>query len=124
MGGYKTEIPVIGYTYFGDGNDPGSEAEVALQQKEQGYAEMKLKVGVNIVSRDIKRVEAVRNAMGDDFILACGANRAWTVDQVLEFALSVVDLDLACLEELVRWHNEVDGMSRVRSSGQCRPKRI
>ena len=85
---------------------------------------MKLKVGCNAASRDIKRVEAVRNAVGGDFILACDANRAWTVDQALEFARSVADLDLACLEEPVRWHNEVDGMSRVRSSGQCRPKRI
>jgi D-galactarolactone cycloisomerase len=117
LGGCKTEIPIIGYTYFEDGNDPGSEAEVALQQQEQGYAGTKLKVGDSVISRDTKRVEAIRNAVGSDFILACDANRAWTVDQALEFARSVADLDLAWLEEPVRWHNEVDGMSRVRNAG-------
>lgn len=118
LGGCKSEIPIIGYTYFEDGNDPGSEAEVARQQQEQGYAGTKLKVGDDVVSRDVKRVEAVRNAVGSDFILACDANRAWTVEQSLEFARSVADLDLAWLEEPVRWHNEVEGMSRVRSAGR------
>lgn len=117
LGGCKNEIPIIGYTYFEDGNDLGSEAEVARHQQEQGYAGTKLKVGDDVVSRDVKRVEAVRNAVGSDFILACDANRAWTVAQSLEFARSVVDLNLAWLEEPVRWHNEVEGMSQVRNAG-------
>jgi len=116
LGSCKTEVPIIGYTYFEDDLDSGSEAEVALRQKEQGYAGTKLKVGDEVVSRDIWRVEAIRRAVGEDFILACDANRAWTVEQALEFARSVADLDIAWLEEPVRWHNEVEGMRRVREA--------
>ena len=33
LGGCKNEVPIIGYTYFEDDVDAGSEAEVALHQK-------------------------------------------------------------------------------------------
>ena len=38
LGGCKSEIPIIGYTYFEDGTDIVPEAELVLSQKEQGYA--------------------------------------------------------------------------------------
>ena len=116
LGGCKSEIPIIGYTYFEDGTDTVPEAELVLSQKEQGYAGTKLKVGDEVVARDVKRVEDIRGLVGDDFILACDANRAWTVDQALYFARNVADLNVAWLEEPVRWQNEVDGMRRVRES--------
>ena len=116
LGGCKSEIPIIGYTYFEDGTDTAPEAELVLSQKEQGYAGTKLKVGDEVVARDVKRVEDIRRLVGDDFILACDANRAWTVDQALYFARNVADLNVAWLEEPVRWQNEVDGMRRVRES--------
>ena len=71
-------------------------------------------MGDEVVSNDVRRVEAVRGAVGEDFILACDANRAWTVEQGLEFARSVAGLDVAWLEEPVQWHNEVERMRRVR----------
>ena len=82
-------MPIIGYTYFDDGEDSGSEAEVVLSQQEQGYAGTKLKVGDDVVARDVRRVEAIRSLVGDDFILACDANRAgrwnrlWTLPGTL-----------------------------------------
>ena len=72
-----------------------------------------------MVSNDVLRVEFVRRAVGDDFILVGDANRAWTVEQALEFARSVADLNIGWLEEPVRWHNEVEGMRRVRGSHHC-----
>ena len=116
LGGCKPEVPIIGYTYFDDGEDSGSEAEVVLLQQERGYAGTKLKVGDDVVARDVRRVEAIRSLVGDDFILACDANRAWSVEQALDFARNVASLNVAWLEEPVRWHNEVDGMRRVRES--------
>ena len=118
LGGCKTEIPIIGYTYFEDERDTGSEAELVLSQKQQGLAGTKLKVGDVVVSRDIRRVEAIRSVVGDDFILACDANRAWSIDQALEFANGVAGLGIAWLEEPVRWHNQVEGMRRVREATQ------
>ena len=49
LGGCKSEIPIIGYTYFEDGTDTMPEAELVLSQKEQGYAGTKLKVGDEVV---------------------------------------------------------------------------
>lgn len=116
IGGARAELPIIGYTYYEDDQPYEYVADVALQQAEQGYAGTKLKVGGVAVKDDVSRVTFVRKAVGDDFILACDANRAWTVAEALDFARRTADLGLAWLEEPVRWHGEVDGMRRVRES--------
>ena len=45
LGGCKTEVPIIGYTYYGESDEPQEIAETAARQKALGYAGTKLKVG-------------------------------------------------------------------------------
>ena len=116
LGGSKTELPIIGYTYYEESAKPEAIAEDVVRQKESGYAGTKLKVGGVSVEDDVKRVEAVRGAVGEDFILACDANMAWTPESAIQFAHSVADLSIAWLEEPVRWYQELDGMRRVREA--------
>jgi D-arabinonate dehydratase len=116
IGGHKDELPIIGYGYYEEGQDLEAIADIMVQQKEMGYAGTKLKVGGTSVEEDLKRVDAIRKAVGGEFILACDANRAWTPAEAIRFARGAEGYDIAWLEEPVRWHNEVAGMRRVRES--------
>ena len=51
------------------------------------------------------RVEAIRKGIGDDFILGCDANMAWTPREAIQFAKGVEDYNIAWLEEPVHWYN-------------------
>ena len=114
LGGSKEEIPIIGYAYYADDETPEVIAGMVAEQGAAGYAGTKLKVGAAPVEYEIERVKAIREAVGDDFILACDANRAWTPRQAIEFANGVEDQGVAWFEEPIRWHNERDGMAEVR----------
>ena len=65
-------------------------------------------------SEDIERVRAIRHTLGDDFLIVCDANQAWTVEEALRFADGVREYNLAWLEEPVRWHNATEAMAQVR----------
>ncbi len=116
LGGCKPEIPIIGYGYYQEGDELEAIADVMVRQKEMGYAGTKLKVGGTAVQDDVRRVEAIRKAVGSDFILACDANMAWTPQEAIRFAREAEEYDIAWLEEPVRWHNQVEGMRRVREA--------
>ena len=116
LGGAKSDLPVIGYGYFDEDLEPEAVAESVVGYKEAGYAGIKLKVGGATIADDLKRVEAIRSALGADFILACDANMAWSPEAAVEFAREASDLGIAWLEEPVQWHQQVDGMRRVREA--------
>ena len=120
LGGCKEDLPVIGYCYYDKGESAESIAETMLGQKESGYGGTKLKVGGVAVEEDVRRVAAIRKAVGDDFILACDANMAWTIDEALRFARQAQEYGIAWLEEPVRWHCQVEGMRRVRQETAMR----
>ena len=120
LGGAKTDLPAIGYGYFDEDLDPEAVADAAAGYRDDGYAGMKLKVGSAAVHADLKRVEAIRRAVGGDFILACDANMAWTPESAVEFAAAAAHLGIAWLEEPVRWHQQIDGMRRVREATAVR----
>ena len=116
LGGSKTEVPIIGYAYYADDETPEIIAGMVAEQHAAGYAGTKLKVGAASVDYEIDRVKAIRKVVGDDFILACDANQAWTPQQAITFANGVEDQGIAWFEEPVRWHNDRDGMAQVRQA--------
>ena len=114
LGGYRDRVPVIaigGYYEAGKGQDALNEE--MLYYKELQLAGVKLKVGRKPVAEDIARVHAVREAVGDSFIIACDANQAWTVQQAIEFCRAVEPLNLRWIEEPVRWYDQLGGMRAV-----------
>ena len=116
IGGYRDEVPIIGYGYYEESEDLEAIAETMVRHKEAAYAGTKLKGGGAPIEDDITRVRAIRRAVGDDFILACDANMAWTPEQAIEFAMGTEEYDLAWLEEPVRWYDQVEGMRKVREA--------
>jgi L-alanine-DL-glutamate epimerase-like enolase superfamily enzyme len=117
LGGFRDKVPVIaigGYYKAGKGQDQLNEE--MMHYKEMGLAGVKFKVGRVSVAEDIKRVTRVRELVGDDFAIACDANQAWTPDDAILFCREAESLNLAWIEEPVRWYDQLDGLRRVRES--------
>ncbi len=119
LGGTRERVPVIaigGYykTAGGQGADPIRD-EIAYY-RELGLAGMKFKVGRANITEDIERVARARAAAGDDFIIACDANQAWTPQQAIEFCKAVEPLKIEWMEEPVRWYDQLEGLRRVAES--------
>ena len=118
LGGFRDEVPVIaiGGYYMKGGKLADLEEEVEYY-KEQQISGMKLKVGSYSVEEDIERVHLARRTGGADFHLCTDTNQGWTVEEAMRFARGVSDLNLAWIEEPVRWHDQIEGNARVRTVG-------
>lgn len=118
LGGCRDRLPVIaigGYVMTGN-TSADLETEIHYYM-EQGIHGMKLKVGKLSVEEDIARTQVARKAGGPRFHLCTDANQSWTVEEAMAFARGVGGLNLAWLEEPVRWYDQIEGNARVRSLG-------
>ncbi|MCL4505257.1 MAG: mandelate racemase/muconate lactonizing enzyme family protein [Chloroflexi bacterium] len=118
LGGYRECVPVLaigGYVMAGKTlADLAGEIEY---YKAHGIFGMKLKVGHLSVEEDIERTRLARKVGGPTFHLCTDSNQAWRTDEAMTFARGVLDLNLAWLEEPVRWYEQIEGNARLRSLG-------
>ena len=83
-GGYRSRLPMIAIGgYYNTRVDLPTEIDGLL---ELGVGGLKLKVGGLDPDGDAARARTVRQAAGDDFILAADANQAWTPREAIRFA--------------------------------------
>lgn len=90
--GYSTAPGWLGYS---------DEKMVRLAKEaveEQGFKQIKLKVGGN-VEDDKRRLKLAREAIGPDIKLAVDANQVWDVPDAIEWINQLQDYDLAWVEE-------------------------
>ncbi|MGP4017450.1 mandelate racemase/muconate lactonizing enzyme family protein [Saccharopolyspora sp. 5N708] len=106
--------PIIIAGYYAPGKDLAALRDEFEGIKAQGFAGAKVKVGGVSPQEDARRIEAIRAAVGDDFIIACDANQGWDRFEAVEFGLAVKPLGIAWFEEPVQWHDYVPGMRFVR----------
>ena len=118
LGGYRDRVPVIAIGgYMNEGTTlEDLEKEVALYCDQEIFG-MKLKVGKRSIEEDIQRARLARRVGGEAFHLCVDANQSWTVEEALAFARGARDLNLAWIEEPVRWHDQIEGNAQVRSVG-------
>lgn len=118
LGGYRERVPVLAIGgYVMQGRTLADLEREVEHYKEHGIFGMKLKVGHLSVEEDIERAHVARRAGGPRFHLCVDANQAWTIAEAMQFARAVRDLNLAWLEEPVRWHDQIEGNARVRTLG-------
>lgn len=118
LGGYRDRVPVIAIGgYYQKGKGTSEFREELLCYKGMGMSGMKLKVGRLTPREDVERVRFAREVVGANFMIACDANQAWTVDQAIEFCRGVQGLDVRWLEEPVRWYDQLRGLSQIRAAG-------
>ncbi len=67
--------------------------------EEEGYRAVKLKVGGPNPDEDLRRVEAVRKALGPEIQIMTDANGRWTLQQAIQTAGRLADFDVAWIEE-------------------------
>ena len=97
-GGAQREIPL--YTTEGGWLhlDDAALVEDALKAKADGFAGAKLKVG-RPLHEDVRRIAAVREAVGPAFEIFTDANQAFNVDEAIRRARAYEELDIGWLEE-------------------------
>ncbi|MBI3668058.1 MAG: mandelate racemase/muconate lactonizing enzyme family protein [Acidobacteria bacterium] len=118
LGGYRDEVPVIAIGgYYESGKAEKDLACELLSYKEAGLSGIKLKVGGLTPAEDADRVRFARETVGKDFLIACDANQAWTVDQALEFCRRVLGYNVRWFEEPVQWFDQLQGLALVRKYG-------
>lgn len=97
-GGAQTSIPL--YSTEGGWLHMEIEAivEDALALKIRKFGGAKIKVG-RAPKEDVRRLEALRNAVGEDFEIMVDANQAFAVDEAIRRARLYEPFDLAWFEE-------------------------
>jgi L-fuconate dehydratase len=71
----------------------------ARRAAEAGFTAMKLKVGSDSLERDLRRVQRVRDAVGDRVTLMVDANQQWRWPQAMEACQALAAMNLYWIEE-------------------------
>jgi L-alanine-DL-glutamate epimerase-like enolase superfamily enzyme len=101
LGGAKNKTIITDYTV--SIGEPEKMAADALTIKNEGYPAIKIKLGKN-GETDVKRIEAIREAVGNDIPLRIDANQGWDIEEAITTlkALSVFGIQ-HCEEPIPRW---------------------
>jgi L-alanine-DL-glutamate epimerase-like enolase superfamily enzyme len=79
--------------------------ETAVQRADKhvksGFKALKVKVGLDL-NEDIKRVSAIREAVGNSVQLRVDANQGYTADQAIQFCEAMLSLDVVVVEQPVK----------------------
>jgi L-alanine-DL-glutamate epimerase-like enolase superfamily enzyme len=78
----------------------------------RGFKAIKIKVGHENPSTDVRRVAAVRKAIDPDIRIMCDANGRWDLPTAERFAEGCRDLDLVWFEEPI-WYDDIEGHRRL-----------
>jgi D-galactarolactone cycloisomerase len=92
----RDRVPVYATALYPE--EPSRVAERARAFAEQGFHGVKIKVGFDL-EQDIRIVRAVRQELGQDFVIMTDANQGYTVDVALEAARAFSDSGVFWLEE-------------------------
>jgi L-alanine-DL-glutamate epimerase-like enolase superfamily enzyme len=127
-GGEKEKI--IPYASMVVLSTPEERAEQASSLQEQGWRAMKIRLHHETIGEDIRTIEAVRDAVGQDFTIMVDANQAqssgtwqpgvtWDYKRAYESAVELQDLDVFWLEEPLARYN-FEGLSKLNSNVEIR----
>jgi muconate cycloisomerase len=111
LGGKRVDTIQLAWIVSSEGPG-GAEASVA-EGRGRGYCAFKVKIGLHGERDDLRTVEWVRAAAGEDAFLWVDANQAYTVDVALRVARELAHLGVAAFEQPLP-ANDIDGLRRVR----------
>jgi L-alanine-DL-glutamate epimerase-like enolase superfamily enzyme len=73
----------------------------AIKHQREGFRALKIKVGLDLQG-DIRRIAAVRDALGSKVQLRVDANQGYSVEEAVEFCESMHTLDVVLVEQPVK----------------------
>ncbi len=126
-GAYRTRAKVYATGLYEPQGVPSvvdALVEEALGYKGQGFRGMKLKVGYDLKT-DLRYVQAIREAIGDDVALMVDANHAYNAAEALKLARAIEPFDITWFEEPVP-PEDIEGYREVKcntsiliAGGEC-----
>jgi L-alanine-DL-glutamate epimerase-like enolase superfamily enzyme len=88
----------------------------ALKHTKSGFKALKIKVGLQL-EEDIKKIEAVRDAVGPGIELRVDANQGYTVDEAIRFCEGMHALGVAVVEQPVS-AEDYAGLAKVTAASE------
>jgi D-galactarolactone cycloisomerase len=101
--------------YYTDGEMPDRLLAEARGYVEAGFKGMKTKVGGLSLAEDVRRVAAIREAIGPDIQLMVDANQAYNAATAIRLGERLADYDLLWFEEPVN-AKDIDGYLQVKAA--------
>ncbi len=101
--------------YYTEGELPYRLLDEAHSYVEQGFTGMKTKVGGLSVEEDVRRVRALREAIGPDVHLMIDANEGYNAATAIRIGQKLADLDLMWFEEPVN-AQDIDAYLQVKAA--------
>jgi len=131
-GAFRDRVRPYATGLYYRGEDVRDLAAAAAQLKdearryvEKGFTALKGKIGLLSVRDDVRRMEAVREAVGDDVLLMTDANHAYTRNTALQMGKALESLGFHWFEEPVL-PEDLDGHAALRrqltiaiATGEC-----
>jgi L-fuconate dehydratase len=98
-----TELLASGYPAYTTtpgwlGYDDAKLARLCREAVEEGFTQIKLKVGADLED-DVRRLTIARETVGPDVRIAIDANQRWDVDEAIGWVKALAPYDLAWIEE-------------------------
>jgi len=107
FGGYRDAVPCyVTCAYYRDGKDLAELRDEMQMLVGQGHRSFKAKVAGVPLAEDMRRLEVVREVIGDEAELMVDANRGWSLEEAIEAAAAMLPLAPRWLEEPVHWHDD------------------
>jgi len=85
------------------------------QSVSNGFRAVKIKIGSNDFSEDLRRIEAVREVVGDKIMIAVDVNNRWDLQSALKYAPILEKFNIAWLEEPI-YPFDVQGHAKLAAS--------
>jgi D-galactarolactone cycloisomerase len=101
--------------YYTEGEFPRRLLDEAVGYVEAGFRGMKTKVGGLTMDEDVKRVMAIRHAIGPDIRLMVDANQAYDARSAIRLGQRLADCDILWFEEPVN-AKDLNGYLQVNSA--------
>ena len=117
MGGRVREKVAVYATglYYTEGEFPDRLLDEARGYVDAGYRGMKTKVGGLSLEEDLRRVAALREAIGFDVQLMVDANHAYNSTTAIRIGRGLAELDVFWFEEPVN-PRDIDGLLQVKTA--------
>jgi len=113
LGGYRRSVPAYASGALMRPVNAERLAEIGPMLVEQGFRQMKTQMGAEAsANREVERIRALRDAVGDDIDLMCDINQLWSVNRAIDIGRRVEDYHLYWLEDVVA-HDDYQGMAKV-----------
>jgi len=114
-GRVRDAIPVAWTLASGDTQFDIAEARQMLDQRRHNV--FKLKIGMQSVKDDLKHIESIKKALGDDVSLRVDVNQGWTETQAVSSLQVLSDVGVELLEQPIHYKN-LAGMARLTALGR------